>query len=109
MKATRRGLIAALLFGVAFAHAQVPAGHVVDLTVACGSDDEFSGYANLVSTNDTIGATLYLLGHHCQWLKPNTPIHLEKGSATRDTDRVCVTPLGYTECVWTSAGHVKLD
>jgi hypothetical protein len=108
MNTTRIGLIAVLLFGVAFARAQALAGHVVDLTVACGSDDEFSGYANLApNTREVI---VYLLfGHHCQWLKPGTPIHLEKGSVARDTDHVCVTPLGYPECVWTFAGHIKLD
>jgi hypothetical protein len=108
MNTTRMGLIAALLFDVAFAHAQALAGHVADPIVACGSYDEFSGYAHLVSTNDMIGATLYIFGQHCQWLTPGTPVHLEKGSVARDT-HVCVTPLGYTECVWIFADHIKLD
>jgi hypothetical protein len=56
-----------------------------------------------------IGATIDLLGHHCQWLTPGSPIHLEKGSVARDADHVCVTPLGHTERVWTFAGHIKLD
>jgi hypothetical protein len=109
MNTTRMGLIAALLFDVALAHAQALAGHVGDPIVACESNDEFSGYAYLVSTKNIIGATIYLLGHHCQWLMPGTPIHLENSSAARDTDHVCVTPLGYTECVWTFASHIKLD
>jgi hypothetical protein len=106
MNTTRIGLIAALLFGVAFARAQALAGHVVDSVVAC--DDEFSLYAPLPA-NNTIGAAIFLMTHRCRWLKPGTPIHLEKGSVAQDTDNVCVTPLGYTACVWTFAGHVKLD
>jgi hypothetical protein len=108
MNTTRMGLIGALLFGIAFARAQALAGHVIDSVVACGSHDEFSRYAPLAA-NNTREAVIFLMTHHCQWLKPGTPIHLEKGSVAQDTDHVCVTPLGYTECVWTFAGHIKLD
>jgi hypothetical protein len=102
------GLIAALLFGVASAHAQAPVGHVVDPTFACGSDAEFSRYAYLVA-DDKTAAAIYLVEHHCPTLKPGTPIHIEKGSAVRDTNHVCIRPVGSTECVWTFAGHIKLD
>jgi hypothetical protein len=105
---TRMTWGAAMLLGVASAYAQAPAGRVADSTFACRTDAEFSRYAYLVA-DDKTAAAVYLVEHHCATLKPGTPIHLEKGSAARDSNHVCIRPVGYTECVWTYAAHINLD
>ena len=85
--------IAALLLAVASAQAQAPAGHLVDPTFACPSDAEFSRYAYLV-VDDKTAAAAYIVEHHCPTLKPGTPIRLEKGSVARDSNHVCIRPVG---------------
>jgi hypothetical protein len=104
----KSALAAALLFGTTTAHAQAPAGHVIDTTSACWTDAEFSRYVYFMAADKAVAA-VYLVAHRCPTLQPDTPIHLEKGSAARETNHVCIRPVGYIQCVWTYAAHIKLD
>jgi hypothetical protein len=104
----RLTLAGVLLSGTTTVQAQAPTGQVIDVTSACWSDAEFSRYVYFLATDKAVAA-VYLVAHRCPTLQPDTPFQLEKGSAARETNHVCIRPVGYIQCVWTYAAHIKLD
>ena len=82
--------------------------HTTDITIACPKDDDFNRYATLL-LDDVSAAILFKNDHHCVTLAPGTFVRLDQGSLQRESNHVCVRPVGSYDCLWTFAGHIKAE
>lgn len=90
------------------AQPQSQGARTVDVTIACPKEEDFNRYATLL-LDDVSAAISFKDDHNCVTLNPGTFVRVDKGSVQRDSNHVCIRPVGSYDCLWTFAGHIKIE
>ncbi len=88
--------------------AQSPSARTADTTIACPKEEDFVRYATLL-LDDVSAAIMFKNEHDCITLNPGAFVRVDKGSVQRDSNHVCIRPVGSYDCLWTFAGHIKIE